>query len=129
MGVCAFLTACAAFLGSQTPHVAARHVMELRKYFFPLLSSLSSTLNNVLHLQKIKNQKSVLFVKFIIFFSYSFNYIKFYFIFQFYYLVFDFYIERVLLFHDVSSLTFNVLIFNLDSYLFYRILISFQSSP
>jgi hypothetical protein len=34
-----------------------------------------------------------------------------------------------LLFYDVSSLTLNVLIFNLDSCLFYEILISFQFCP
>jgi hypothetical protein len=35
----------------------------------------------------------------------------------------------VLLFYDVSCLTLNVLISNLDSWLFYQILISFQFHP
>jgi hypothetical protein len=77
-----------------------------------------------------KNHKGVLFVILIIFDHSSFNYIKFHlFFFQLYPLTFDFYINFVLLFYDVSWLTLDVLISNLDYWLFYEILISFQFRP
>jgi len=66
----------------------------------------------------------VLFIKFIIFGHYFFNCIKKNFLLD--PLTFDFYIKFILLFYDVSGLTLSVLIPNLDSWLFYRILISFQ---
>ena len=50
------------------------------------------------------------------------NYIIF---FQLHHLAFDFYIKYVLLFYNVSH-WLNILILNLDSWLFYEILISFQ---
>jgi hypothetical protein len=71
----------------------------------------------------------VLFVSFIIFDFHSFNCIKYHFFFQVHPLTFNFYIKFVLLFYDVSGLTLNVLISNLDSMLFYKILISFRFYP
>jgi hypothetical protein len=77
-----------------------------------------------------KNHKDVLFVILIIFDHSSFNYIKFHLLFfQLHPLAFDFYIKFVILFYDVSWLTLDVLISNLDYWLFYEILISFQFCP
>jgi hypothetical protein len=52
------------------------------------------------------------------------NLIYLFFNFIFYHLIF--YIKFVFLFYNVSGSTLNVLIFNLDSWLLYQILISFQ---
>jgi len=77
-----------------------------------------------------KITKGVLFVILIIFDHSSFNYIKFHLLFfQLRPLTFDFYIKFVLLFYDVSWLILYVLISNLDYWLFYEILISFQFRP
>jgi hypothetical protein len=52
-----------------------------------------------------------------------------YLFFQLHHLSFDFYIKFIILFYNISGLTFNVLISNLDSWPFYEILISFQFHP
>jgi hypothetical protein len=62
-----------------------------------------------------KNQKGVLFIIFIIFDTLSFSCIKLHLFFQLHALAFDFYIKFVLLFNNISGLTLNVLILNLDS--------------
>jgi hypothetical protein len=95
--------------------------------FFLFPCFFSSSLTNMQPLQKIRR---VLFVKFITFGSYFFNCIKFklfFFNLIIWHLIFI--SKFVILFYDVSCLTLNVLISNLDSWLFYQILISFQFHP
>ena len=75
-------------------------------FFFSFFLSL---FNLEKYIALVRNKKSVLFVKFITFDPHFFNCIKF-----------------ILLFYDVLGLTLNFLIYNLDSQLFYQILISFQ---
>ena len=98
----------------------------MKFFVFPHLFSLIDLDKHV-----IVKIESVLFINFIIFDPHSFNCIKFqFFIFLFFHpLAFCFYIKFVLLFYDISGLTINVLISNLNSCLFYQILIYFQFHP
>jgi hypothetical protein len=98
-------------------------------FFLSPLFSHSPTLKNMQHLQKKQKKVCDLFnssyLVFILLVVLSFIYICF----QFNPLSFDFSIEFILLFYDVLGLILNILITNLDSWIFYQILISFQFHP
>jgi hypothetical protein len=99
-------------------------------FSFPPLFSLSN-LEKYATLAKKKKQKKVCdlfnssYLVFILLVVSSFIYICF----QFNPLSFDFSIEFILLFYDVLGLILNILITNLDSWIFYQILIFFQFHP